>query len=386
MVHGHHHEHHHVRQGDFILANKVARDDAAPAAPEPTQASVENASEQPTEEYPKAGASELNLNAKEASPTQGSMPGSATDSAPSVQTGSSSSGGLNDGAKAGIAVGVILGVGLIVALVFLWMRMKKQSKAPASDNEKFISDSSAASPTPVQEKALPAPPRPSRAGVPDPNSVNVNGAHVDAHNASRESVASESSVGSTTISRNLTGNEPPPYSPPHIQAEIDKKENPFSDPTNPFGNQAEAPVPPEAERTFISPVPPMSPMFSEFPLLESGTVAEAENPVSAVEDVNGVDKTKKQEYRTSPSSVDNDARSLTAVANYNADATSMSEKSATAAAIGPGPSNVHRVQMDFTPSMEDELELRVGQLVRVLHEYDDGWVCFFHPLMQVHFH
>jgi hypothetical protein len=34
---------------------------------------------------------------------------------------------------------------------------------------------------------------------------------------------------------------------------------------------------------------------------------------------------------------------------------------------------VHRVQMDFTPSMGDELELRAGQLVRVLHEYDDGW-------------
>lgn len=34
---------------------------------------------------------------------------------------------------------------------------------------------------------------------------------------------------------------------------------------------------------------------------------------------------------------------------------------------------VHRVQMDFAPSMGDELELRAGQLVRLLHEYDDGW-------------
>lgn len=34
---------------------------------------------------------------------------------------------------------------------------------------------------------------------------------------------------------------------------------------------------------------------------------------------------------------------------------------------------VHRVQMDFTPSMGDELELKGGQLVRILHEYDDGW-------------
>lgn len=36
--------------------------------------------------------------------------------------------------------------------------------------------------------------------------------------------------------------------------------------------------------------------------------------------------------------------------------------------------NVHRVQMDFNPSMEDELALQAGQLVRLLHEYDDGWV------------
>jgi hypothetical protein len=39
-----------------------------------------------------------------------------------------------------------------------------------------------------------------------------------------------------------------------------------------------------------------------------------------------------------------------------------------------GPNNVHRVQLDFKPSMGDELELKAGSLVRMLHEYDDGWV------------
>jgi hypothetical protein len=47
---------------------------------------------------------------------------------------------------------------------------------------------------------------------------------------------------------------------------------------------------------------------------------------------------------------------------------------AIAAAGGPAHSAVHRVQLDFKPSMEDELELRAGQLIRLLHEYDDGWV------------
>jgi hypothetical protein len=47
---------------------------------------------------------------------------------------------------------------------------------------------------------------------------------------------------------------------------------------------------------------------------------------------------------------------------------------AIAAAGGPQNSAVHRVQLDFKPSMDDELELRAGQLIRLLHEYDDGWV------------
>lgn len=45
-----------------------------------------------------------------------------------------------------------------------------------------------------------------------------------------------------------------------------------------------------------------------------------------------------------------------------------------AAAGGPANSTVHRVQLDFEPTLDDELGLQAGQLVRLLHEYDDGWV------------
>ena len=48
--------------------------------------------------------------------------------------------------------------------------------------------------------------------------------------------------------------------------------------------------------------------------------------------------------------------------------------SAIAAAGGPPGSAVHRVQLDFEPTLDDELGLKAGQLVRLLHEYDDGWV------------
>ena len=43
--------------------------------------------------------------------------------------------------------------------------------------------------------------------------------------------------------------------------------------------------------------------------------------------------------------------------------------------------NVHRIQLDFKPSMEDELELHAGHLIRLLHEYDDGWVSVFRSIM-----
>lgn len=59
------------------------------------------------------------------------------------------------------------------------------------------------------------------------------------------------------------------------------------------------------------------------------------------------------------------------------DGTANTAATVAAAGSGPGPrgpNNVHRVQLDFKPSMDDELELRSGQLVRMLHEYDDGWV------------
>ncbi|KAI9776741.1 MAG: hypothetical protein M1839_009385 [Geoglossum umbratile] len=46
---------------------------------------------------------------------------------------------------------------------------------------------------------------------------------------------------------------------------------------------------------------------------------------------------------------------------------------AVAGAVSPTSCPVHRFQLDFKPSMADKLGLRAGQLVRLLHEYDDGW-------------
>lgn len=60
----------------------------------------------------------------------------------------------------------------------------------------------------------------------------------------------------------------------------------------------------------------------------------------------------------------------------DADQSPVHSSSAAAIAAAGGPVNtmVHRVQLDFKPTMDDEMELTAGQLVRLLHEYDDGWV------------
>lgn len=59
---------------------------------------------------------------------------------------------------------------------------------------------------------------------------------------------------------------------------------------------------------------------------------------------------------------------------------------AIAAAGGPPQSTVHRVQLDFNPTMEDEIGLKAGQLVRLLHEYDDGWVSTLHLHTNIYNH
>lgn len=44
------------------------------------------------------------------------------------------------------------------------------------------------------------------------------------------------------------------------------------------------------------------------------------------------------------------------------------------AAGGPANSGVHRVELEFKPTLADEMELRIGDLVRLVRKYDDGWV------------
>ena len=87
-----------------------------------------------------------------------------------------------------------------------------------------------------------------------------------------------------------------------------------------------------------------------------------------------IDFTNNGPYRSPPSPVGTD---FSQASDTYGSPNQTRQGAAISAAGGLANSAVHRVQLDFKPSMEDELELRAGQLIRLLHEYDDGWVSQF---------
>lgn len=170
-------------------------------------------------------------------------------------------------------------------------------------------------------------------------------------------------------------------------AEPQEKQSPWERPMtgqsnnreNPFGNHAET-IPaqnPFGNHANIDPVNASGPAIVEMPAEPTAATAVAVAPVGlkrgASKRENGpapMDFTKSGPFMGPPSPAGTEF-SMSSEAPGTPVQTSSG--AAIAAAGGPANSAVHRVQLDFTPSMEDELELKQGQLIRVLHEYDDGW-------------
>ena len=304
-----------------------------------------------------------------------------SDSSSPSTTAVSAPSGLSGGAKAGIAIGVILGVGLIAGLIFFFVRKKKQNQnLPLDDNEKtFRNEDILPPPGPspmVQTPRTPVNPpqldiRPVTQFAPDLN-------HSLAMGAAGATVGS-----AVTTSRNLTpsrsGTMP---QPPNTS---DSNGNPFSDPENPFGNQAEASSPPGAANPVNQPGVPgagnagaattssnVGPSASTVGAVAAGAVA-AGAAAGMASKATDKDLPRRPETPASRSQ-------SPAPAGSDAGAASSPSLAAGASPGRPGPMNVHRVQMDFNPSMDDELQLQAGQLVRLLHEYDDGWVCRYFPI------
>ena len=158
-----------------------------------------------------------------------------------------------------------------------------------------------------------------------------------------------------------------PANPFGNHAEMSEKSAPSTQPaspTNPFGNHAETETP-------LAQVP--APLRVRTPTPDVPAAAGAAAGVGAAAAAGGAARQNAPKpLILSPNrpTTNGSERPMPSPAGTEFSMNSVS----TATAAGPPATNVHRIQLDFKPSMEDELELRAGQLVRLLHEYDDGWV------------
>lgn len=299
-----------------------------------------------------------------------------------AQPSSASSEGMSGGAKAGLALGILIAIGAVLALVLLFYRRKKQqNKSREVEDEKFDM-SPALAPPPPPAKNTAASIRTARTASTAPRLSlrpvteflpNLAGDGRSTSNKQEMAVAPGPSS-----SADANGFLAPMAAAAGGSAwERPGAHNHPNDPANPFGNHAETiesrspPGPAEmlasttpAKPEIISPVSPLEPENS----VPFGAVAVwahvAQNPLSG------------QQNGAGPAEMPNPTPAQPTELPA-APIPSPPVLAAIPASPVPPPSatnTVHRVQLDFTPNMDDELDLRAGQLVRLLHEYDDGWV------------
>lgn len=179
--------------------------------------------------------------------------------------------------------------------------------------------------------------------------------------------------------------------------------NPFKDPENPFADpirsapQPPAPAPapiampePVTAHTLVTmPTPMQAPALVSAPVSPvsdsiSEKIAAAAASAGAVAAARAVTHTEPrqspQPVSVQPEPIEMPSPPVGVPAPLVMHKANSSIASSAASAPQPEGS-VYRILMDFAPSMDDELELRAGQVVRMLHEYDDGWVSFLKSVL-----
>lgn len=307
---------------------------------------------------------------------------------------SSQSDGMSGGAKAGLAVGILLAIGLLLGLIFFCYRRKKKQQREAyqvADDEKSMARDTnnvpavaRAASTRTSRTNSTAPRlslRPVTQFLPDLAGKRKSGnalAAAGGRNLAPADAMTENRAKhiQPAHSVNPFGDHDEPsekmFAPHEERSVIPNQAN---DPTNPFGIHAEALEQPiNVDRSLSTDAPVPAPLRIRTPTPEghspaAGTAGTAAAALAAA----GLAGHKAN--APAPLSVTpNRAASPASMPSPAGTEFSMSSATPASMANGPPPSNVHRVQLDFKPSMEDELGLRAGQLVRLLHEYDDGWV------------
>lgn len=267
-----------------------------------------------------------------------SEPSSTASSSSSSYSSPSSSSGTSGAAKAAAGVITVVFLALIAVAIFFYIKRKKQRRSHQEieshdlDNEKLAprSDNSRA-------------PRLSLRPV-------------------TQFLPSFPKVSEMNNGNSLSPTKQPPLPQQNRSNWNQPRLDAVTETTNPFGNHAEAKDPMAAERAAENaPIPVSS---------TSPTHAQRPRPQAASPAGNPFADSQPASRTISPE----DPRPMAPMGSGPRPGHGpVAGPIAGPPPPGP-PSNVHRVQLDFKPSMDDELELRAGQLVRMRHEYDDGWV------------
>lgn len=272
----------------------------------------------------------------------------------SAGSSADSESGMSTAVIAGIIIGVLGGLGVIGFFTYLIVSRRRKQQGQGRDDEKSHGSGIETS----QVRAAQRPPRLSLRPVTQlfgwgPDKPAARGAATLA-----PGMANSRSLGPNAFERPDTSQS--------------------MHPNNPFGNQAErVPTPVREEHSMDE-----RRVDRSLPPTPAGD-ASNQDPMAAY----GANLTRKTSMRKDgPKNLDltlNLSKPLDPVpaspgsvySDVNGASGQDSQSTAAiAAAGGPVNSLVHRVQLDFKPTLEDEMELRAGEIVRLLHEYDDGWV------------
>ncbi|KAI9681621.1 MAG: hypothetical protein M1829_000818 [Trizodia sp. TS-e1964] len=277
--------------------------------------------------------------------------------------------GLGTAAIAGLALGGLVLVGAVLALILICLKRKRRAAYLKADDEK-------------------SPFGPSSEFTPSDRAASVRTART-ASTAPRLSLRPvtqfQPNLGNDQQQQNRPGNmtmtPASAVSPPENRYSWEQPMN-TNDPANPFGNHAETGSQRSSPTSSITSA--TLPGSNEAPIELSPVFPSSSAPVASVAPVEMDSGSPVAPIVAAGAAVGAGAVAAAARSqrsNNNSQSPGRSTPSPTGSersnapsyANGPPPPPVHRVQLDFKPSMDDEIELRAGQLVRMLKEYDDGW-------------
>lgn len=298
---------------------------------------------------------------------------SAASSAPPTGSASQTQ-GMSGGAKAGLAIGVILIIGVLGLILLCLKRMKSKKKSYQKTDDEKAALGPQHVPTRTQSfqstRTTATAPRlslrPVTQFLPDLAARRKSGNLLATNGGPSQNALAipQEQFSEKPTSPVQSSNPANPFGPHAEVSHGAALPVHVNQPTNPFENHSEN-HDESGRRALSPPVQAPAPLRIRTPTPEAASAA-------SVAALNNIGAAREDRYK-SPNQLNvSPSRPISPAGTEF----SISSVSTGYLAHGPPPSNVYRVQLDFNPSMDDELGLQAGQLIRLLHEYDDGWVSY----------